>query len=486
MSNRESIDAFRKKRSEGLQPPKNGVCVRMYRQGLGDCFLLAFPKEDGDPFYMLIDCGVLLGTENQEDVMKKVAEDIAASTGGEIDLLVATHEHWDHLSGFLQAREIFEEKIKVHDLWLAWTEDPSDNLARKLRTRRKENEKALRATAQRLTAAGAQLAAGRVNELLDFFGASGKETTEDALKAVKQYSERAPRYCRPSDAPVTLAGIPGVRIYVLGPPHNEKLIKKSDPTKKGGEVYGLTDSTPNEEMAFFAATLGADSDVKCSYGDLEQRDLTFPFDACHRISPEEAGNHDFFKRQYFGTDKWRTIDMDWLNLATYLALKLDSDTNNTSLVLAIELTASGKVLLFPADAQVGNWESWDDQEWRVNDEHGARTTVTAEDLLARTVLYKVGHHGSHNATLRDLGLERMHSPDLVALIPVNKKMAKKKKWKMPFPPLLERLQEKTHGRILQLDDSLPTKPEGISQAAWKQFERSVSETPAHFTLTIGG
>jgi hypothetical protein len=34
----------------------------MYRQGLGDCFLLTFPT--GDPkrsFYTLIDCGVVMG-----------------------------------------------------------------------------------------------------------------------------------------------------------------------------------------------------------------------------------------------------------------------------------------------------------------------------------------------------------------------------------------------------------------------------------------
>ena len=48
-----------------------------------------------------------------------------------------------------------------------------------------------------------------------------------------------------------------------------------------------------------------------------------------------------------------------------LALQLDSDTNNTSLVLAIELIASGRVLLFPGDAQVGNWLSWHEGiEWK--------------------------------------------------------------------------------------------------------------------------
>ena len=42
-------------------------------------------------------------------------------------------------------------------------------------------------------------------------------------------------------------------------------------------------------------------------------------------------------------------------------------TNNTSLVLAIERIADGKVLLFPADAQEGNWLSWHDVaiEWNV-------------------------------------------------------------------------------------------------------------------------
>ena len=67
-------------------------------------------------------------------------------------------------------------------------------------------------------------------------------------------------------------------------------------------------------------------------------------------------------------------------------------TNNSSLVLAIELVASGKVLLFAADAQTGNWSSWAGVNW---DDH----TVHTDDLLARTVFYKVGHHASHNATL---------------------------------------------------------------------------------------
>ena len=49
--------------------------------------------------------------------------------------------------------------------------------------------------------------------------------------------------------------------------------------------------------------------------------------------------------------------------------------------------------------------------------------ILARDLLARTVLYKVGHHGSHNATLRAQGLELMTSAELTAMIPVDEEWA---------------------------------------------------------------
>ena len=78
----------------------------MYRQGLGDCFLIALPRSDGStrPFYLMIDCGVVLGTADPNTIMTKVMDHIVSTTGGQIDLLVATHEHWDHLSGFVQAK----------------------------------------------------------------------------------------------------------------------------------------------------------------------------------------------------------------------------------------------------------------------------------------------------------------------------------------------------------------------------------------------
>src|SRR5512139_1022301 len=111
-----------------LQAPTAGVTVRMYRQGLGDCFLLAFPT--GDPtksYYVLIDCGVLQGAPNGAANLNAVAKSIQMATGGEIHLLVVTHRHADHISGFQIANSLFAQ-MTIHNLWLPWAENPDDPL----------------------------------------------------------------------------------------------------------------------------------------------------------------------------------------------------------------------------------------------------------------------------------------------------------------------------------------------------------------------
>jgi len=68
---------------------------------LGDCLLITLRRNKGKPYFIMIDCGVILGTPRPADRMTQVVNDIVATTGGHVDLLVATHEHWDHLSGFV-------------------------------------------------------------------------------------------------------------------------------------------------------------------------------------------------------------------------------------------------------------------------------------------------------------------------------------------------------------------------------------------------
>ena len=147
-------------------------------------------------------------------------------------------------------------------------------------------------------------------------------------------------------------------------------------------------------------------------------------------------------------------------MAGGLALNLDNYTNNTCLAFAIEFIGSKKVLLFPGDAQFANWISWQKLSWKIPDGRGGKEEVKTEDLLKRTVLYKVGHHGSHNATLKTNGLEMMSNPDLVAMIPVDRKKAKSKTsktnphgWEMPEKNLFVRLKERTRGRVVLADES---------------------------------
>src|SRR5262249_50679046 len=82
--------------------------------------------------YRRIGGGVIVGPRDGVAKMQEVVNDIIATTKGHIDLLLATHEHWDHLSGFVQAKDLFG-KLKIDKVWLAWTEDPADELANTLR-----------------------------------------------------------------------------------------------------------------------------------------------------------------------------------------------------------------------------------------------------------------------------------------------------------------------------------------------------------------
>ena len=82
-----------------------------------------------------------------------------------------------------------------------------------------------------------------------------------------------------------------------------------------------------------------------------------------------------------------------------------------------------------------------------------------QELLSKTAFYKVGHHGSHNATLKRHGLEMMTSADLTAMIPVDTAKAKSKTsktnpngWEMPEKQLFERLKERTRGRVILADE----------------------------------
>ena len=432
--------------SPGATAPSKRPTVRVYRQGLGDCILVTLPKKDGSDFTLMIDCGVAVATNDAVTEMTKVVDDIIEKTkAAGVDVLAVTHEHWDHVSGFQQAAESFK-KLKVSDVWVAWTEDDSDPLAKKLRNDRATAFAAVTRSAAVRAVSGDPGGAGGLLQIAGMLGAAG-EKTQAAFQIAKDKAN-PPKYLIPSQLPIDIQGT-GARIYVLGPPHDEAAIKHVNPSKTIGEVYQLAmDGTGLLAAGVFTA--------------LDGDDQVLPFSASSTIPNEVAVGMPFFQRQYWGTpgdaSNWRRIDSDWLGGTDEFALMLQAATNNTSLVLAIEL-AGGDVMLFAGDAQVGSWQSWQNLSWKFQD----GTTVTGPDLLARTIFYKVGHHGSFNATLRTQGLEQMKKL-VTAVIPVDEVVAKKMRWgAMPLTGLVDALNAQTSGRTFRTDKDLPAPVKGVTQ-----------------------
>ncbi len=499
-------------------PTPDIVRIRMYRHGLGDCFLLRFAKDGhaGETFNVLIDCGLIMVAQSPREKMAAVLADLAQVTGSRLDVVVLTHEHWDHVSGFstLQAQALFDN-FTIGEAWYAWTEDARNKLGMKLREERAAKSEALRKAALALDVAArdqklqgvdkaeATRRAEHLASVLRFFGVDGlsevvqaapadaKERptinkTRSAFDYLRGRSDVQKRFLHPNNDPIPLPGVSGVRVFVLGPPEDERMIKRSKPSKVKREVYEFAGDLAmdlNLSAAFDRlATGGNDDDVDDGPFDLSlrlrpQRGLSSP--ALDALMQETWSDADM---------AWRRIDLDWTAQAESLALDLDNHTNNTCLVLAFELSPGGKVLLFPADAQVGNWLSWQTVQWTLRDLEGQRE-VTGPQLLGRTVFYKVGHHGSHNATLRELGLEQMGSKDLTAFVPVFRAEASKAGWdEMPFNPLVTRLQERTDGRLVFSDADLPP-PSGselanLSPSRRNEFDKHLTKNALFYEYSI--
>jgi beta-lactamase superfamily II metal-dependent hydrolase len=393
--------------------------VRMYRQGLGDCFLITFPQ-NGTSFHVMIDCGVLVGTaETMTRVVEHVRDTVRDGKPkgkARIDVLVATHEHKDHLSGFNQARDVFNKDFEFGSVWLGWTENLTKAEIKKIKDAKKRVALMLRSAVSSPLADAAEAPFAGVDSLLKFTeddDTTGAGKIAEALEYLKVRGKDAGdlRYLEPGTGPIELHGLEGVRVFVLGPPRDPSLLRASKVTeadKKDDVIYHLARTGEVGVEALAAAV----SMVPGSDGD-----RYYPFATEHRIprvsrdpvnpaavtpNPHFAGIQAFVARTYDDpVQEWRRIDHDWLMAFGQLALDLDSDTNNTSLVLAFEFVDTSEVLLLVGDAQVGNWKSWASVAYDIP---GRSKPMPAHDLLARTVLYKVGHHASHNATLKKGGL----------------------------------------------------------------------------------
>jgi hypothetical protein len=500
----------------------NSVKIRMYRHGFGDCFLLRFYAGKTRKFTMLIDCGLKLNDKVEGVTLKNVRDDIAKELKGsaskskpQLDVLVATHEHWDHVSGFHPDEKLFDN-FSIEKLWFAWTENPEDDDAKLLNKGLKKRVKALKIAADRLkkkttenTPFYLSLAGGNtilknrksfnssLEGVLGFFGSLAvsetpggirvkdkykisldTQTAIDHLRTLAKKGDAGITYLNPGQLIEDRTKLPGIRIYVLGPPKSKLLNKAAPSSGAKKEVYYGDSSLAGYVNGILAAV---DPEIANSNNGR-------PFGNVTAYNTNEAENIDYLKRSYYSEkESYRTVEDDWLDMAGALAMQMDSDTNNTSLVLAIEFAGSNKVLLFPGDAQVGNWLSWHDLEWE--GKSGDPKKINATYLLNNTVFYKVGHHSSHNATLKEKGLELMISEDLVALVPEKEKQYNG----IPFKPLLKKLREKTKGRLIVSADKnfpaenvLKSRPPELSVAEWKEFKKNLTITKLFVDYTVHG
>jgi len=532
------------------------VRVRMYGQGLGDCFLLTFPAVEPQAaeshprqVHVLIDCGVVMGTPDDAERMRKIVADIADATEGHLDVLVITHEHWDHLSGFVKAREEWS-RIEIDTLWMAWTErnDPDGFpgvLKRILEKQRLVQTQiadyALRFGFETEQATVVSLMAFQSDSPVHGQSFAAAQNVSDAFAAAKALvPEHRHVHCEPGE----VRPVPGTAVtcYVLGPPRSDARLRQVRPSRDR-ETYefqlaadtagtrgdperirqGRRQRLAERDAAWSLRAMEASRSFFNAFAmpllgpgmldvdgrhrpasrdratdrqaesDWESYEQSFPFDRSHRVSLSDAqraaSEHpDAYPALAAYCDEilhWRRIDFDWLAGASEFALRADNLTNNTSLVLAFELPPSAdgkrKVLLFVGDAQVGNWLSWDDiEEWLPRDGAVAgQANPDIGELLGRVVFYKVGHHGSHNATLKRLGVERMPSDtSLTAFVPVSSVVAREiKNWtEMPLESLLDALAQRSGGRVVFPNGNLwPSADEASLPSERERIGLTVSE-----------
>ena len=367
---------------KGIQP-SGPVEIRMYNVGFGDCFLLTFPytKEDGGDRHVLIDFG---SSENPKNAVKnhmlEVAKDIAKQcNGARLTAVVVTHRHKDHLSGFAPKEggggtgDIIAE-LEPELVIQPWTEDPDvakDAIgpgvapARGTRAMHVRGLEALHGCAEHALkyAMGNRSLPRAVVREMAFIGETNLKNLDAIENLMAMGEDGKSEYLSHGDQTALAGLLPGVKIHVLGPPTPEQW----------EQVATQTDSDPEFWMLYSRLWRAlAKESASASGGPLFPDTLEVPV-----------------RRAKFD-QRWFISQVDRLQreMALSLVRALDDALNNTSLILLFEV--GDQRLLFPGDAQIENWR------YALTQVQGTR------ELLEGVTVYKVGHHGSRNATPRTL------------------------------------------------------------------------------------
>lgn len=347
--------------------PKS-LTVRTYNVGFGDCFMLTFKYANRDR-HILIDFGSQRNPVNPKPRhMVKVAQQIAQDCGNKLDVIVATHRHQDHISGFRtnknkNAPGDIIAKLKPEVVVQPWTEHPDaprDARVAPSRELRRAHVRKLEKLHSVAASIPAQLKGLRgidraTRARLGFLGQNNIKNEPAVKNLLKMAKAKKGSYVHTGSASGFAHLLPGVKVHVLGPP---TLVQTESIKKQVGKH--------SEEFWHMQSAPGTADD--------KQGKLLFP-DAPSGRGP--ASTH------------WFTARLNQVRAEELLQIVriLDDAMNNTSVILLFE--CGSKSFLFSGDAQ---WENW---AFALSDEKYRK-------LLRNIDLYKVGHHGSLNATPKSL------------------------------------------------------------------------------------
>lgn len=385
----------------GVAKSPTNLMIRAYQVGFGDCFLLSFkyPQEKKQPElerHVLIDfgsTGMPAGLNSNEQMMK-VANDIKQRCNGKLAIVVATHRHKDHISGFTTKKEgdgTGEIIASLHpDMVIQpWTENPALEDPKPAKTARESETPQplpvtngqylsslfdMNALAGTMRIEVAQLRAAKKalsDELADEIEFLSEDNSLPNRMAVANLASMGQNYYVNYGQKLDVRRIlPGVTIHVLGPPLLDQHAKIQKQKSRDENEFWMLQGAARSFWKLQAASAGLVSEFVAGNT---------------RLFPDA----DVYQGYFPSNNRWFIRRLRSLRGEQLLGLVriLDKAMNNTSVILLFEV--GGKKLLFPGDAQIENWEY-------------ALSQKAAADLLKDVHVYKVGHHGSRNATPKTL------------------------------------------------------------------------------------
>ena len=361
-----------------MKPPSispSSTTIRSYQVGFGDCFLMSV-NYDAHPEvgtrHVLIDFGTTaLPKTKPTRSMRDIANNIKSVTGGKIHGVVATHRHKDHISGFSGSAGKIIKSLEPEIVVQPWTEDPKAAKDAKLAT--PQTRTGLHAATLMNMQGVAQYAldeihnhtrgiAKGVRTEIDFIG-DDNLTNRGAVENLAGMANGNNTYVHYGMKSGLEDVLPGVKIHVLGPPSLEQTDKILNQRARDTDEFWHFQSNAGRNAA--------------------QKKRIFPG---ARIWGRNRPGLPIETR-------WFLPRMDKIRGEQLLQIvrSLDHAMNNTSLILLFEV--GRRKLLFSGDAQIENWEyclkTASNRQSRLN-------------LLEEVDFYKVGHHGSLNATPKTL------------------------------------------------------------------------------------